>query len=48
MADHCVEHEQYHDREIEILMGVTTPEHMNKSEFVSAFRKSKYSHSHII
>ena len=38
MADHCVEHEQYHDREIEILMGVTTPDHMNKSEFVSAFR----------
>eukprot|EP00039_Didymoeca_costata_P007912 m.105346 g.105346 ORF g.105346 m.105346 type:complete len:653 (-) comp13871_c0_seq1:167-2125(-) len=42
MSDHGVEHEQYHDREVQELMGIATPDHMNKSELVTAFRNSKY------
>eukprot|EP00040_Diaphanoeca_grandis_P028648 m.166247 g.166247 ORF g.166247 m.166247 type:complete len:765 (+) comp31420_c8_seq1:510-2804(+) len=42
MSKHCVEHEQYHAREMEELKGVTSAEHMTQSYFVDAFRKVKY------
>lgn len=41
MQDHNVEHQQYHDREIKELAGITHVDHM-KSELVEMFRKHKY------
>jgi transcription initiation factor TFIID subunit 5 len=42
IADHCVEHEQYHDLEIRELMGITTPDQMASSDLVSALRNRRY------
>eukprot|EP00053_Salpingoeca_punica_P003980 m.46379 g.46379 ORF g.46379 m.46379 type:complete len:640 (+) comp12531_c0_seq1:26-1945(+) len=42
MAEHSMEHEQYHKQDIERLRGVTTADQMAHSEIVDAFRKNKF------